>query len=257
MKKSYFFTILLFFLLLLILEICFSLIFTRFIYNKGIIYLSLDVSHLIIIYLMIRNWKIDLRKLFKKIKIKNVCFIALISLMLVLIYPILNIPNLISSFLNGQTGIIKPSLSFFENGSFTFSKIYFLIRGLLIMPFFEEILYRGIIQNKLSENYTAFIAIVISSIFFGIGHMQLEQSVVTFFSGLLIGFIYYKTKNLTSAVMIHMFINVFANFTRIIYVDLIDSRILIYHLIIISALILLSIQFVKNYKTSSFEKEKV
>jgi membrane protease YdiL (CAAX protease family) len=74
---------------------------------------------------------------------------------------------------------------------------------------------------------------------------------------MLIGFIYYKTKNLTSAVMIHMFINVFANFTRIIYVDLIDFKILIYHLIITSALILLSIQFVKNYKTLSSEKEKV
>ena len=155
MRYKPFFKILLLFLLLLTLEICFSLILTKLFYYEDLVYLSIDLSHLIIIFFMIKIWKINVKELFKKIEVKYIIFLMLIGLLLTLIYPILNIPNLITSSLNNQTGLMKPNLIFFENNSFNFSKLYYLLRTLLVMPFLEEILFRGIIQNKLNERYSA------------------------------------------------------------------------------------------------------
>jgi len=233
MRYKPFFKILLLFLLLLTLEICFSFILIKLFYYEDMVYLSIDLSHLIIIFFTIKIWKINVKELFKKIGVKYIIFLMLIGLLLTLIYPILNIPNLITSSLNNQTGLMKPNLIFSENNSFNFSKLYYLLRTLLVMPFLEEILFRGIIQNKLNERYSAFLAITFSSLFFALGHMEYEQSIVVFFTGMIIGLIYHKSKNLTSVVLLHVFINSCFLFIKIEYVDSVDIWIFIYHFALI------------------------
>ena len=187
------------------------------------VYLSIDLSHLIIIFFTIKIWKINVKELFKKIGVKYIIFLMLIGLLLTLIYPILNIPNLITSSLNNQTGLMKPNLIFSENNSFNFSKLYYLLRTLLVMPFLEEILFRGIIQNKLNERYSAFLAITFSSLFFALGHMEYEQSIVVFFTGMIIGLIYHKSKNGKSYTMMNLMLIIIIYFSFHVIISILNS----------------------------------
>jgi len=70
-------------------------------------------------------------------------------------------------------------------------------------PVFEEILFRGIILKGLLNKYSPVTAIVISSILFGIAHMNPWQFIAAFTIGIFVGWIYYRTSSLLLAIVIH------------------------------------------------------
>jgi len=68
----------------------------------------------------------------------------------------------------------------------------------------EELLFRGIILDGLVNRYSKISAIVISSFFFGLFHLDYVQSIWTFFLGLFIGWIYVVSKKgLLLVILIH------------------------------------------------------
>lgn len=216
-------------------------------YGNEVVFLSLDISFLIIIFIMIKMWELDIPKLFKKVSVRHIFYLLAIGLLIILLFPVFNIPNLVNSFSTNNTGIMMPSNTFFENENFFVSKPYYVIRTLLLMPILEEILYRGIIQNKLSEKFSAAWAIVISSLLFAVGHLAFEQSITVFFTSLLMGYIYYKSKNLTTAVLIHSSVNVGFLFLKIEYTDTISVAVLSYHFILIALVLFISKKYPKKY----------
>lgn len=77
----------------------------------------------------------------------------------------------------------------------------------------EEIIFRSILQTKLEGTVGMKNGIILSSITFGImssGYGNFYAIVYAIFVGLLIGFIFQKTRSLPLAIMIHGFINVFS-----------------------------------------------
>ena len=96
-----------------------------------------------------------------------------------------------------------------------------LIVYTILIGLFEEIFFRGIIENELLENYSStkkevLISIIISGSIFGAVHLTnllvgqdllttLMQFVQTTAIGILFGTIYYKTKNIWSLVFLHGF----------------------------------------------------
>jgi hypothetical protein len=60
----------------------------------------------------------------------------------------------------------------------------------LVAPFIEEIVFRGIVQKRLIKIMTVRKALIMQAFIFGFIHLNLFQSVYTFFVGLLIGVIY-------------------------------------------------------------------
>ena len=68
---------------------------------------------------------------------------------------------------------------------------------------FEELAFRGFILSGCQSLKSDFKAIVISSILFGLAHSILQQSIITFFLGCLIGFIAVRTKSLIPCVLYH------------------------------------------------------
>ena len=72
---------------------------------------------------------------------------------------------------------------------------------------FEELAFRGFILTGLQTWKSNFNAIVISSLLFGIAHSILQQSIVTFFLGCLIGYIAVKTASLIPCVLYHLMHN--------------------------------------------------
>ena len=78
-------------------------------------------------------------------------------------------------------------------------------------PFFEEWLCRGIVlRGLLNRNVSPAKAIVISSVFFAILHMNPWQAIPAFLLGTLFGYIYYKTGSLKLTMLMHCVNNTLA-----------------------------------------------
>ena len=72
----------------------------------------------------------------------------------------------------------------------------------------EEIIFRGIIQQVLTDRLKSpFAAIVISSIIFGAFHMQFERFLPLAFLGLLLGLAYYYFESILLVVILHFLNN--------------------------------------------------
>lgn len=78
----------------------------------------------------------------------------------------------------------------------------------LVTPFAEEILFRGIIYNCLRRNMTVKMSIFISSMIFGMYHMNSVQGIYAFLIGCVIAYAYEYFGDFRVAVAIHMLANV-------------------------------------------------
>jgi len=79
-------------------------------------------------------------------------------------------------------------------------------------PFFEELLYRGIILNGLINRYSRKKAIIYSALIFGIAHLNFPQGINAFLLGLIIGTVYYYTRSIYLCMIMHFANNFLVNF---------------------------------------------
>lgn len=91
-----------------------------------------------------------------------------------------------------------------------------MIALMVIMVFFvglgEELVFRGILQTRMQERVGPLIAILFSALLFAImhsGYSSLPYLFYVFGVGLLLGYLFFRTKNLLFVVLIHGFINFF------------------------------------------------
>lgn len=83
----------------------------------------------------------------------------------------------------------------------------------LLAPLAEELVFRGAILRKLLGMFDEkkhWIAIVISALIFGAVHMNIPQFVHATLIGLLLGWMYYRTKSILPGVMFHWINNTVA-----------------------------------------------
>lgn len=78
----------------------------------------------------------------------------------------------------------------------------FLVIGVLV-PFAEEILFRGVVQTYLVRRVGAFVGIVASSLWFALLHIDLALFVPLFVIGLGLGFVRHRYDSLWGAVLLH------------------------------------------------------
>lgn len=97
-------------------------------------------------------------------------------------------------------------------------------------PILEEILFRGVILEGFLSRYKPGKAIFWSALLFGLFHMNPWQTIPAFFIGLVLGYIYLKTRSLLPVIFIHIVNNSFSYLTVyffgedvISYRDLFDS----------------------------------
>ncbi|TLS37243.1 CPBP family intramembrane glutamic endopeptidase [Pseudalkalibacillus caeni] len=84
-----------------------------------------------------------------------------------------------------------------------------LVTIVLIAPFVEEILFRGILLHKLSAKLSLKTSVVISSLIFAALHMN-EGFVGQFMGGILLAIFYIETKNLWVSIACHSLNNLIA-----------------------------------------------
>lgn len=91
-----------------------------------------------------------------------------------------------------------------QNGPFAF------ITMVIAAPIFEELIFRGIILDGLLRRYSPLKSIILSSVLFGILHLNPWQFVTAMGIGIFSGWVYYKTGKLSLCVLIHLTNNLFA-----------------------------------------------
>jgi membrane protease YdiL (CAAX protease family) len=81
-------------------------------------------------------------------------------------------------------------------------------RTVLIIPFLEEVLFRGVFQRNLTKKYNWKLAILISSFFFVMTHYGGIYEIIKFFGfSIIAGLIYYKTNSLMTCIIFHSLTN--------------------------------------------------
>lgn len=80
----------------------------------------------------------------------------------------------------------------------------------IVAPIFEEVVFRGLVLRGMLRNYHPWVAIAQSALIFGLIHMNPAQTVSAFFSGLLLGWLYYRTRSLRLCMTLHALLNLLA-----------------------------------------------
>lgn len=78
-----------------------------------------------------------------------------------------------------------------------------LISVSVFAPFFEEWLCRGMVMRGLLKQTSPATAILLSSLFFAVLHMNPWQAIPAFCLGVLFGYVYYKTGSLKLTMLMH------------------------------------------------------
>ena len=85
--------------------------------------------------------------------------------------------------------------------------IVVFITTVVLAPFSEELLFRGVIMKKAQKIAPAGVAILIQAILFSLFHMNIVQSLYTFPAGLILGYVAYKFKSIKASIVLHMMFN--------------------------------------------------
>lgn len=93
------------------------------------------------------------------------------------------------------------------------NSLFNTITLVIFAPIFEELIFRGIILDGFLKRYSPLKAILISSILFGLIHLNPWQFVGAMICGILLGWLYYETKSLVPTILIHFINNVAASFS--------------------------------------------
>jgi membrane protease YdiL (CAAX protease family) len=85
-----------------------------------------------------------------------------------------------------------------------------IIALVLLPPIFEETIFRGFIFPAFSKRMGVIWGAVLSSAIFGIAHGQANLFVYTLLLGLLLCFLYMKTRSIITGIIVHMINNLIA-----------------------------------------------
>ena len=78
---------------------------------------------------------------------------------------------------------------------------------IVLAPIVEELMLRGILFNRLRYGISFMAANVIQAAVFGIYHWDIIQGIYAFGIGLLLGYIYEKSRTLIAPIIVHIIIN--------------------------------------------------
>lgn len=82
-----------------------------------------------------------------------------------------------------------------------------IVSVVIVAPIIEEILYRGIILKGFLNRYSVKKSIIISALIFAVAHGNPWQFIGAFAAGIVLGWIFYKTRSLINCILLHMFFN--------------------------------------------------
>ena len=195
---------------------------------------------LIILYILVNSYCVQNFGIedYRSLIINTLFSIGLITIILVLkrtsYYGLTKVKN-ISKYLYFLPLLLIISVNLWNgfNINNSIDEIIFYILNMLNVGFIEEIIFRGFLI-KMMEKDNIKMAIIISSITFGIGHIinlfhgaSFVPTLMQIFSAISIGYlfaiIFYKSKSLIPCIITHSLLNAFSVFyienTKILYLE--------------------------------------
>lgn len=82
-----------------------------------------------------------------------------------------------------------------------------LITVLLLAPIGEEILFRGILYTSLRQKKRLNVSIILSSVIFAIAHAQLIHFLPVMTVGMILAYLYERTRSIVPSITLHFFTN--------------------------------------------------
>lgn len=85
-----------------------------------------------------------------------------------------------------------------------------IILSVILTPVFEEIFFRGFLLERALRKYTPVTSILFISLLFGLSHFSfagIANVILSFTSGLLYGYIYYRTRSVVLCILLHALYN--------------------------------------------------
>ncbi len=168
-----------------------------------------------------------------------------------LIYVYINyLFNLVGIEATGNDALTMPQSS-------VVAIIFYFFAVCIVAPIGEELLFRGAILHSLKRYGTVFAA-VISSILFGLFHMNFQQMPMAFLLGLVFSYATIKTGSIKTSVLLHFINNTFSCIEEALYTFMPDKKLLIatfdYGIlaicIVVSAIILIA-----NFRKIKFKSD--
>lgn len=90
-----------------------------------------------------------------------------------------------------------------ENEVFSAGWIFVVIRAVIVTPVVEELIFRGLVFRRMKEYTSFWPAAIVSSILFGLYHMNLVQGIYAFLFGIIICLLYDRYGHIAAAVLVH------------------------------------------------------
>ncbi|MGK0467382.1 lysostaphin resistance A-like protein [Clostridium sp.] len=109
--------------------------------------------------------------------------------------------NIILSEINNIQIIFLPLTDFWKNAFEGFSNDF--IGTSIVAPIIEEVLVRGIILRGLLMKYSVKKSIIVSALLFAIIHMNPWQFLGAFLGGIILGWLYVKTRSIVPCILGH------------------------------------------------------
>jgi len=119
---------------------------------------------------------------------------------------VLGINNLTHNLAANIFEIMPPTQQVIKDLLATETLVVFILHSLLIIviaPVTEEIFFRGLVYPYLQKKMGAVKGIIVNGLVFGLAHFSLWVFIPTFLGGIVLGWIYRRTRSLYSAMLAH------------------------------------------------------
>lgn len=178
-------------------------------------YLYVFIFDLITLILAFTIFYKEIKKGFKNIKENIVSYIEYVTLTLLIFLIIETLIGLLCNLIVGTIPENQTSIISITN------KLYLIFGSIIYAPIVEEIIFRGIIR-KFIKNNTLFI--FVSAFLFGLMHVIGSASIIQYIyliyygaSGIYLAYIYSKFNNLSTCIIVHFFMNLFATISLLLH----------------------------------------
>lgn len=164
-----------------------------------------DIAFLVIVIVMVkRSGRDELNKILRWHTVPVPLFCSLIVMFFGM--------EVIRRELGNVLAIILPVPEGFFSETYPDNVVMIIIIYAVFPAFTEEVLFRGMILNRLGIHYSKRKALVVSALLFGLMHLNPWQALLAFVSGLFFGWIYMEFKTIWLCMFMHCYNNILASF---------------------------------------------
>jgi CAAX protease family protein len=181
---------------------------------------------------------------FKMISFKNIIFIILITLG-------------ISAFSSAFVYLTADKFESYQKVAKTISanttSPIALICMIIIIPFVEEFLFRGMIFNEFKKAMPLILSIILQALIFALFHGNILQGIYTFLLGVLCALVYIWCKSIIAPIILHMTYNFMGSLVTPLLLSYSTNFVILYIVVGLLLMILFMYLLYKNSKSNHMQ----